>query len=112
MTTTAKMAMVKTILRIDETDTEEDALIQTYLEAAEREILGWRYSNASTVPEAVPAEYQVTQIQAVINGYTQAGVEGQTSSAENGIHRRFNYSDMVEYIRAHVIPVAGPATGR
>ena len=46
-------------------------------------------------------------MQAVINGYTQAGVEGQVLSIENGIHRHFNYSDMVEYIRAHVIPIAG-----
>ncbi len=112
MTTSEKITMVKTILRIDATDTSEDQLIETYLEAAEREILGWRYSNASTVPGAVPAEYEVTQVQAVINGYTQAGVEGQTSSSENGIHRSFSFSDMVEYIRAHVIRVAGPAARR
>lgn len=52
-------------------------------------------------------EYEITQVQAVINGYTQAGVEGQVLSIENGIHRHFNYSDMVEYVRAHVIPIAG-----
>ena len=59
------------------------------------------------MPEAVPTEYEITQVQAVINGYTQAGVEGQVLSIENGIHRHFNYSDMVEYVRAHVIPIAG-----
>lgn len=99
--------MVKTLLRIDSADTSEDALIETYLEAAAQEILSWRYSNARNVPEAVPAEYEITQVQAVINGYTQSGIEGQLRSSENGIVREFQFSDMVSFIRAHVIPVAG-----
>lgn len=109
MTSEAKLAMVKAILRIDSTDTSEDALITTYLDMAAQEILSWRYSNAKAenVPEEVPAAYEITQVQAVVNGYTQAGVEGQVLSIENGIHRHFHYSDMVEYVRAHVIPVAG-----
>lgn len=109
MTPEAKLAMVKAILRIDDTDTSEDALITTYLNMAQQEMLAWRYSHANpdNVPENVPPEYEITQVQAVINGYTQAGVEGQVLSIENGIHRHFNYSDMVEYIRAHVIPIAG-----
>ena len=113
MTSEAKLAMVKAILRIDSTDTSEDALIATYLDMAAQEILGWRYSNANpeNVPETVPTEYEMTQVQAVINGYTQSGVEGQVLSIENGIHRHFNYSDMVEYIRSHVIPVAGVLRG-
>jgi hypothetical protein len=109
VTPEAKLAMVKAILRIDDTDTSEDALITTYLDMAQQEMLSWRYSHANpdNVPEAVPTEYEITQVQAVINGYTQAGVEGQVLSIENGIHRHFNYSDMVEYVRAHVIPIAG-----
>lgn len=109
MTPEAKLAMVKAILRIDDTDTSEDALITTYLDMAQQEMLSWRYSHANpeNVPETVPTEYEITQVQAVINGYTQAGVEGQVLSIENGIHRHFNYSDMVEYVRAHVIPIAG-----
>ena len=109
MTSESKLAMVKAILRIDDTDTSEDALITTYLDMAQQEMLSWRYSHANpdNVPETVPTEYEITQVQAVINGYTQAGVEGQVLSIENGIHRHFNYSDMVEYVRAHVIPIAG-----
>lgn len=99
--------MVKTLLRIDGADTSEDALIETYLEAAAQEIIAWRYSNAHSVPEDVPGAYEMTQVQAVINGYTQAGIEGQLRSSENGIVREFQYSDMVSFIRAHVIPVAG-----
>lgn len=104
-----KLATVKAILRINAEDLSEDALITTYLTFASREILGWRYSNANpdNVPEEVPAEYEMTQIQAVVNGYTQSGIEGQVLSIENGIHRHFEYSDMVRYIRNNVIPVAG-----
>lgn len=109
MTSEAKLAMVKAILRIDDGDTSEDALITTYLNMASQEILSWRYSNANpvNVPADVPAGFEMTQVQAVINGYTQSGVEGQVLSIENGIHRHFEYGDMVSYIRSHVIHVAG-----
>ena len=113
MTVAEKLAMVKAILRIDASDTSEDALIDTYLSMAGRVIIGWRYSNANpdNVPQDVPGEYEMTQVQAVINGYTQSGVEGQVLSIENGIHRHFEHSDMVSYIRAHVIHVAGVLRG-
>lgn len=109
MTSDAKLAMVKAILRIDDTDTSEDALITTYLDMAGQEILNWRYSNANpnNVPTEVPTIYEIIQVQAVIVGYTQAGVEGQVLSIENGVHRHFEYSDMVKYVRGNVIPVAG-----
>jgi Phage QLRG family, putative DNA packaging. len=104
MTESDKLNMVKTMLRIS--DTSEDALIQTYLEAAGNEILGWRYSYSDFTPQSVPKEYEMTQVQAVVNGYTQSGNEGQNVSIENGIHRHFAYSDMVRYIRANVIAIA------
>ena len=105
MTLVEKLAMLKSILRI--TDTSEDDLMTVYLTAAGKEILSWRYSNAASTPEDVPQEYEMTQIYAVIAGYTQSGVEGQILSVENGIHRHFRHSDMIEYIRANVIPIAG-----
>ena len=107
MTSADKLEMVKAILRIS--DATEDTLINNYLIMAEREIIGWRYSNANpeNVPRHVPDEYEMTQVQAVINGYTQSGVEGQILSVESGVHRHFKYSDMVEYIRNNVLPIAG-----
>ena len=107
MTIAEKLAMVKAILRID--DDTEDALITTYLTMASREILAWRYSNANpvNVPEDVPDDYEMTQVMAVVVGYTQSGIEGQSVSVENGIHRHFEHSDMVRYIRSNVIPIAG-----
>lgn len=104
MTEQEKLTMVKSILRID--DNSMDDLLLTYLDAARGEILGWRYSYAEAAPNDVPQEYEMTQIQAVVNGYTQSGIEGQTVSVENGIHRHFAYPDMVRYIRANVIAIA------
>ena len=88
-----------------------DTLINTYLEAAASEILGWRYSYSDYIPQSVPKEYEMTQVQAVVNGYTQSGNEGQNVSIENGIHRHFAYSDMVRYIRANVIAIAKVGAG-
>ena len=105
MTDAEKLTMVKSILRI--TDTSMDSLLTTYLSAAKSEILGWRYSYAAETPATVPTEYEMTQVQAVVNGFTQSGNEGQSVSIENGIHRHFEFSDMVRYIRANVIAIAG-----
>ena len=103
MTANEKLDMVKTIMG---TDAPSDAEITSYLSAAKSEILSWRYSYAASIPDEVPAEYEMTQVQAVVNGFTQRGNEGETVSVENGIHRHFAYSDMVRYIRANVIPIA------
>lgn len=103
MTMQEKLTMVKTMLGDDAPD---DYTITTYLVFAKTEILQWRYSyNASAMPEDVPEEYAMTQIQAVVNGFTQRGVEGETTSIENGIHRHFKHADMVDYIHSNVIPL-------
>lgn len=105
MTNSEKLAMVKSLLRIS--DTSMDELLTTYLNVAKSEILGWRYSyDWDNAPSEVPAEYEMTQVQAVVNGFTQSGNEGQSVSIENGIHRHFSYADMVRYIRANVIAIA------
>ena len=104
MTAAEKLDMIKSILRID--DSEQDTLLSSYLDMAGREVLAWRYSDATDAPQDVPAEFEMVQVQAVINGYTQAGVEGQNSSSENGIHRRFENATMTDYIHKNVIPIA------
>ena len=58
------------------------------------------------MPNDVEPAYEMTQIQAVVNGFTQRGMEGEVTSIENGIHRHFNFSDMNRYIRANVIHYA------
>ncbi len=105
MTDAEKLSMVKTILRID--DNTEDNLLAVYLAAAAQELLYWKYQYASDgIPESVPAEDEQTQIWAVIAGFSISGAEGQTLHIENGIHRDFKFSDMIQYIRNNVIPYA------
>lgn len=104
MTVDEKMEMVKTIMGDDAPD--DDTILQ-YLTLAKTEILQWRFSyNTEIMPEEVPAAYEMTQIYAVVNGFTQRGVEGQSVSIENGIHRHFDFTDMVRYIRQNVIAFA------
>ena len=62
------LKMVKTLLDIAESDTSEDSFIKVYLTAAEKEIISWRYSLSSKTVDTVPAEYEMTQIFAVIAG--------------------------------------------
>lgn len=103
MTLDEKLSMVKTILGID--DNSEDKRITVYLDASKREILSWRYSFAVESPDEVPLEYEMTQVHAVIAGYSISGAENQVSHSENGISRSFKYDDMLAYIRSHVVPI-------
>lgn len=104
MTTNDKLGMVKAIMGGDAPD---DATITSYLEIAKNEILQWRYSYCpDDMPEDVEPAYEITQVQAVVNGFTQRGMEGEITSIENGVHRHFAYSDMVRYIRGNVIAIA------
>lgn len=102
MTDAEKLSMIKTLMGLSDSENER---ISVYLSAAGREILAWRYSYAKETPEAVPAEYEMTQVHAVIAGYSISGAENQSSHTENGIGRVFKYEDMIAYIRAHVIPI-------
>lgn len=105
MTMVEKVQMVTTLL--GESDTSTEDVIEVYLKAAGKEIISWRYSYAAKGVEEVPVEYEMTQIYAVIAGFSMSGAENQTFHNENGIQRTFKYSDMLNYIRAHVVPKVG-----
>lgn len=108
MDASVKLTYIKTMIGIAESDTSEDALINTYLSMATQEILNFKYSLIG-IPEGqteVDAEDEITQIFAVVAGYNQRGAENQTSHNENQIYRTFHYTDMVQYIKSNVIPYA------
>jgi len=108
MDASAKLGYIKTMLGVGESDTSQDALINTYLALSAQEILNYKYSLVG-IPEGledVEPEDEMTQLFAVLAGYNQRGAENQTSHNENQIYRTFHFTDMIEYIRSHVIPYA------
>lgn len=105
MTKAEKLNLTKTFLDVDDS---LDAMLTAYLEAAEKEIIAWLYS-LTKVPDdvtEVPTKYELTQIQAVVTGYSMQGAEGERIHSENGISRTFKYADMLEYIHRNVTPYA------
>lgn len=104
MNCASKMANLKTLLGIALSDTTQDDQLNVYLSMAKEEILNWMYVNFADVPEdaEVPDKYAVVQVNAVIAGYNLQGGENEFKHVENGITREFHYTDMVDYIRAHV----------
>lgn len=108
MTLQEKLNMVKTSLGIDLTDVSIDGELYTYLEMAGMEILNWMYINHPSQRETVtdvPTRYEIVQVNAVVNGYSQRGAEGETVHNENGINRQFVYAGMVDYIRSNVFQI-------
>jgi hypothetical protein len=105
MTDESKLVQLKALLQI--TDTTQDSLLAVYLSLAKSEILSWLYSGKTPANVTdVPAQYEPTQIMAVVAGYGLMGAENQTAHSENGISRTFKYSDMVQYIRANTFAYA------
>ena len=106
MTSEEKLAMVKVLLDAQK-DNSQDEKIEAFLEAAKKEIISWRFSYAGDMPEEVPEEYEMIQVWAVVNGYSQSVAEGQATHSENGISRTFNYPDMLHYIHRNVVHKVG-----
>ena len=107
MTDYEKLATLKTLLS-DGGALPTDDKLTAYLVLSGAEILNWQYHLVGGVPEGAsfPARYDVTQIYAVVAGFTQAGAEGESAHTENGAHHIFRYSDMVDYIHQNVLSYA------
>lgn len=99
-----KLDMLQTVLGLGNS---EMGRIEVYLTAAEKEIIEWRFSLSGSKPDTLPEEFDMTHVWAVVNGYSQAGAEGQSTHSENGVARTFNYADMIQYIHRNVRPLVG-----
>lgn len=107
MTDAQKLITVQTLIEDGSGYMPSDETLSTYIEIAGNEILTWMYHLVGGVPEdvtEVPSRYEGIQIYAVVVGWTHAGAEGQGLSIENGVHRDFKYSDMLDYIHNNVLP--------
>lgn len=102
MSDSEKLTMLKSILNIE--DDSMDDKLGVYLSLSATEIVNWMYINYAEVPEdtVMPSKYDTMQIYAVVAGLNAEGGENQAKHTENGIVREWHYTDMIEYIRAHV----------
>lgn len=107
MTDAQKLITVQTLIEDGSGYMPSDETLNTYIQVAGNEILAWMYHLVGGVPDSVtevPSKYEGIQIYAVVVGWTHAGAEGQGRSIENGVHRDFKYSDMLDYIHNNVLP--------
>lgn len=107
MTDAQKLQTIKVLLDDGTGYLPSDTTLNTYITLAANEILAWKYHLVGGIPEdvtEVPSLDEGAQIYAVVAGYTHAGSEGEVSHHENGITRTFAYTDMIDYIRNHVLP--------
>lgn len=107
MTDAEKLTTLKVLLEDGSGYMPTDETLNTYISLSKSEILAWMYHLIGGVPEdvtEVPAKYETIQIYAVLAGWTHAGAEGQSVSIENGVHRHFEYTDMLNYIHNNVLP--------
>ena len=107
MTDAQKLDIIKTLLDDGTGNAPSDNTLNTYIALAANEILAWKYHLVGGVPAdatEVPSADEGAQIYAVVAGFTHAGSEGEQTHIENGVHRHFVYSDMIDYIRNHVLP--------
>ena len=107
MTDSQKLVTVRTLLEDGSGYVPTDDTLNTYIMLAGNEILAWMYHLVGGVPAdvtEVPSRYEGIQIYAVVVGWTHAGAEGQGLSIENGVHRDFKFSDMLDYIHNNVLP--------
>ena len=107
MTDEQKLRSIKVLLEDGSGYMPTDETLNEYITLAQGEILAWMYHLVGGVPDdvtAVPSKYEGIQIYAVVVGWTHAGAEGQIVSIENGVHRHFSYTDMLDYIHNNVLP--------
>ena len=83
-----------------------DDLLSAYISHAQEECALWEYRLIKMPEDLDLTQYDSTVINAVINGLSIRGAEGETQHSENGLLRGFKYSDMADYIHAHVTPYA------
>lgn len=109
MSDAQKLEKIKILLEDGSGYMPTDETLSTYISIAGSEILEWIYHLVGGVPSSVtevPTKYDMVHIYAVVAGWTHAGAEGQIVSIENGVHRHFSYTDMLDYIHNNVLPFA------
>lgn len=91
-------------------DTDTDEVLDTMVALAETEVMNKMYPFGYPDGMAVPARYEMLQIQLAAELYTKRGAEGQTAHSENGISRSWpEKSALLARIVPHVGSVSSDA---
>lgn len=91
-------------------DTDTDIVLDTMLALAEAEILNRMYPFGYEDGMAVPARYEMLQVQLAVELYSKRGADGQSSHGENGISRVWpEKSALLAMITPHVGSVSSNA---
>lgn len=91
MNTSEKIANVKARVSFDKRAT--DAIIAVFLEDAKDAILKQRYPFSQPDEWEVPPRYEAIQCKLAARYFLRQGIEGQTVSIENGIHKHYASPD-------------------
>ena len=92
MTEAEKITNVKTRVGNDKRAT--DALIAIFLDDAKDAILKERYPFGVPVTvNSVPSQYETIQCKLAARYFLRQGIDGQTVSIENGIHKHYESPD-------------------
>lgn len=87
-----ELEQLKSLLVINNTD--EDAMLTTYLNLAGMKILHKMYPFGQPDDAEVPSRYKSRQIEIAMYMYLKRGAEGQLTMTENGITRQYARGDI------------------
>ena len=103
MTDLEKTTLLRAML---EDDTEQDSILLAYLRLAGERILEKAYPFRDDVA-AVPAKYDLTQIEIAAYLLNKRGAEGETYHGENRVYRSYPNASVPDEMLAGVIPFCG-----
>lgn len=97
-------AELKTQIELRLGEEVDEEVLSVYMSQAQRSCANWEYQ-LTGIPEDIDYDrYDFIVGEAVLQGLTMRGAEGETQHTEGGINRSFRYADMDSYIRSKIIP--------
>ena len=84
----------------------EVSQLSLLLDFSSQKILNRAYPFGSS-PDAVPARYEMLQVQIAAELYGKMGGEGETSHNENGINRAWENADVSKSLLRDITPAVG-----
>ena len=94
------------MLKIMVGNSEDDSVLEVYLQLAGDAIIKRAYPFDNTVTEVSP-KYDMIQVNIAAYLINKRGAEGQLTHSENGISRSYDSSNIPETMLCDVVPFTG-----